>query len=183
MHAVQNPRLPLRFVFQSLLNTGDTVISAANNHNMKKTHCESEETHTLSALLQRDSALQQVAELQSAMDATSCRVQSLEKQLQVMRQIVQDNSAIKCDQINYGRSSSCRQNFGKKLERGQIGSLSSSFRRTGKKVSVEAQNLGNDHNNTTKVEQKNLGRRLMSGLKSAFGVGTSNKKNSLGSRG
>lgn len=177
-HAVLNPRLPIRFVFQSLHKNHGTILSVANN-DTKKTRCESSDAHTtLGALLERDAALLQVAQLQSAMDATSWRVQSLEKELLVMRQIVQDNIEVKSSQSNFGKSWSCRQNLENKVERGQRGSISSSFRRTGKKVSDEIPVLGDDQ----KIEHKNFGRRLMNGLKNAFGVGTSNKKDSCGGK-
>lgn len=189
MHAVQNPRLPLRFVVQAMfigqLNTRRTVISAANNYDIKKTHYESPDADTLGALLQRDAALRQVAQLKSVMDATSSRIQSLEKELSVMRQVVQDNTVVKSNQIDSGRSASFR--LGRKVERGQRGSVSASsyrsFRSKERKISDEEQSWCDDHNSTgssdiTKVEQKNLGRRLINGLKSAFRVGTSNKKNS-----
>lgn len=188
MHAVQNPRLPLRFVVQAMfigqLNTRRTVISAANNYDIKKTHYESPNADTLGALLQRDAALCQVAQLKSAMDATSSRIQSLEKELSVMRQVVQDNTMVKSNQIDSGRSASFR--LGRKVERGQRGSVSASsyrsFRSNERKISDEEQSWVDDHNSTgssdiTRVEQKNFGRRLMNGLKSAFKVGTSNKKN------
>lgn len=190
MHAVQNPRLPLRFVVQAMfieqLNTRRTVISAANNHDIKRSHYESPDADTLGALLQRDAALRQVAQLKSAMNATSSRIQSLEKELTVMRQVVQDNTGVKSNQTDSSRSASFRLGSERKVERGQKGSVSASsyrsFRRKERKVSDEEQSC-DDHNSSgsssiTKVEQKNLGRRLMNGLKSAFGVGTSNKKNS-----
>ncbi|WOH10183.1 hypothetical protein DCAR_0729646 [Daucus carota subsp. sativus] len=184
VHAVQNPRLPLRFVVQAMfieqLNTRRTVISAANNHEIKRTYYESPESDTLGALLQRDAALRQVAQLKSAMDATSSRIQSLEKELSVMRQVVQDSSVVASSQIDSGRSASFRLDLERKVGRGQAGSASAlsyrSFRRKERKISDEEQSWG-DSSSITKAEQKNLGRRLMNGLKSAFGVGTSNKKN------
>ncbi|KAK1362773.1 BTB/POZ domain-containing protein [Heracleum sosnowskyi] len=185
MHAVRNPRLPLRFVVQALyierLNSPSTAIS----DDMKKPQCESPESQTLGVLLQRDAALNQVAQLQSAMDATSWRVQTLEKELKVMRKIVQNNCEVTGDEMNYVRSSSCRNDLERKVIRGQRASISStSFRRTGKIVCDDARSLGSDHNSTDiKVDQhKKFGRRLVNGLKSAFGVGTSNKKNNGGSK-
>lgn len=194
MHAVQNPRLPLRFVVQAMfieqLNTRRTVISAANNNAIQKIHHERPEAATLGAFLQRDAALSQVVQLKSAMDATSSRIQTLEKELSVMRQVVQDNAVVKSNQIDSGRSASFRLSRERKVDRGQRGSVStSSYRSFGRKereLSFEEQSWGDDHNSSgsssiTKVEHKNLGRRLMKGLKSAFGVGnlvSSNKKNS-----
>lgn len=188
---MQNPRLPLRFVIQAVyierLKTSNALVFAANNHDKKKTHCESADAHTPGALPQRDVELHQVAQLQSTMDATSYHIQNMEKELRVMKQIIDDNTEGKRIQINRGISSSCRQDLGKKVEKGQKGSLSSIFIRRGNKISDEAQILDNDYNNsgssnTTKVEQKNFGTRLMNGLKRVFGVGTSNKKNGGGSK-
>ncbi|XP_074326519.1 BTB/POZ domain-containing protein At3g49900-like [Apium graveolens] len=55
MHAVQNQRLPIRFVIKAVhierLKAGGTIVSAANNHDSEKTECETADAHTLGALL------------------------------------------------------------------------------------------------------------------------------------
>lgn len=88
-----------------------------------RSHYESPDADTLGALLQRDAALRQVAQLKSAMNATSSRIQSLEKELTVMRQVVQDNTGVKSNQTDSSRSASFRLGSERKVERGQKGSI------------------------------------------------------------
>lgn len=179
MHAVQNPRMPLRFVVQAMfieqLNTRRSVLSAANHHAMIKTttHQKTDHTATLGALLQRDAALRQVVQLKSAMDATSSRIQSLEKELSGMRRAVLDKTEnLRNEQtLDNGRSASFRLISERKVERGQRGSISWSSFRGGISSSEESC----DGSITPMADRKNFGRRLMNGLKRISSLGRSKK--------
>lgn len=193
MHAVQNPRMPLRFVVQAMfieqLNTRRSIFSAADHHtrtkhqNQNQNH-PSEDSATLGAILERDAALRQVAQLKAAMNTTNSRIQSLEKELNGMRKILGESSSenSKSNPLDSVRSQSFRFSSEKndnRIERGQIGSVSSaSLRfteskdrfggRVGSNSSSEEESI--DRNPAAAGDQKNLGRRLINGLKNAFRV-------------
>lgn len=154
MHAVQNPRMPLRFVVQAMflqqLNTRHSIISAAASG--KKAEAA---TPTLGAILKRDTALRQVSQLKAVMTATSSRIQTLEEELSGMRKLLGEN------RIDSGRSASFRfSSDSSKIQRGQTGSVSSlSYRDIAASSSSEG---------SSEALEMNFGRRLINGLKSAF---------------
>ncbi|GFP78899.1 BTB/POZ domain-containing protein at3g49900, partial [Phtheirospermum japonicum] len=174
MHAVQNPRMPLRFVVQAMflqqLNTRHNIISAANDHLNNKKHGEDQkDSITLGAILQRDAALRQVSHLKAVMSATNSRIQTLERELSGMRKLMNESESIK-NRIDSGRSASFRfsSDSSNKIERGQRGSVSAlSLRNVKTEVMSSSEESSSD--GCPKVE-KSFGRRLVSGLKSAFGL-------------
>ncbi|KAM7516447.1 hypothetical protein LguiA_006030 [Lonicera macranthoides] len=189
MHAVQNPKMPLRFIVQAMfleqLNTRRSLFSAAATHlntttsRHKNHHHQPKAPHdniTLGAILQRDAALRQVAELQATMHATSSRVQALEKELIGMRQVLDDPAINGSDP---GRSASFRFSSEGKVERGERGSVSSgSFRGFGRKERTKASFYTQGFSDgNSKVERK-FGKRVLDGLKSVFRVSNfGNEKN------
>lgn len=183
MHAVQNPRMPLRFLVQAMyveqLNTRRSIISAANHrsrtdqeHQINYQSHESEDSVTLGAILERDAALRQVAQLKAAMDTTNSRIQSLEKELKRMRKLLHEpeNSRNALDSV---RSQSFRFSKQNKIERGQIGSVSAaSLRFTASKDKIGCSSSSEESLERSSPPEKKLGRRLIDGLKSAFRVST-----------
>ncbi|XP_057806772.1 BTB/POZ domain-containing protein At3g49900 [Salvia miltiorrhiza] len=126
MHAVQNPRMPLRFVVQAMflqqLNTRHSIISAADRRDKK----EPRPAATLGAILKRDAALRQVSQLKAVMTATTSRIQTLEEELSGMRKLLAEPETLK-NRIDSGRSASFRfsSDGASKVARGQVGSVSS----------------------------------------------------------
>ncbi|XP_019195017.1 PREDICTED: BTB/POZ domain-containing protein At3g49900 [Ipomoea nil] len=150
MHAVQNPRMPLRFVVQAMFveqhNTRRSIVSAAGHHNLHENRSKSSSSSmTLGAVLERDAALRQSAQLKEAMHATVSRIQSLEKELSDMRKfLAEPNDVVKTDSC---RSASCRLAAGSlnKIGKGERGSVSSgSFR------------LSSESNNIDKAERERV---------------------------
>ncbi|KAE8701173.1 putative adenylsulfate kinase [Hibiscus syriacus] len=148
LHAVQNPRMPLRFVVRAMLveqlNTRRTIFSAANHH-LSRSHRprtsnsndDVDDNITVGEILERDATKRETAQLKAAMDATSSRIQTLEKQLLCMKKILQesDENVIEGtgggsrDVMESGRSASFRYVSGNKIERSYLGAPSSaSFR-------------------------------------------------------
>ncbi|KAL3525598.1 hypothetical protein ACH5RR_013970 [Cinchona calisaya] len=173
MDAVQNPRMPLRFVFQAMfveqLNTRRSIFSAADKHNHIK-H-QTKDPSTLGALIQRDAALHQVAQLKAAMSTTNSRIRSLEKELSGMRKRLQESENTR------NRSQSFRFSSENKIERGQMRSVSSaSFRVIASKdddhraVAGSSSSDDQESSNRSSLVKKRLGRRLINGLKSALRV-------------
>lgn len=184
MHAVQNPRMPLRFVVQAMflqqLNTRHSIISAADNHRGRhqKKETSTAAATTLGAILQRDAALRQVSQLKAVMNATNSRIQTLEEELSGMRKLLSEpGGSVKNNWIDSGRSASFRFSSDTgKIERGQIGSISSlSYRDVaGKARAAEASSSSSEGSS-----EVNFGRRLINGLKSAFRL-QKNKSESKG---
>uniref|UniRef100_A0A803N4C6 NPH3 domain-containing protein n=2 Tax=Chenopodium quinoa TaxID=63459 RepID=A0A803N4C6_CHEQI len=208
MHAVQNPRMPLRFIVQAMLieqlNTHRSLFSVLNpttttnplQHSQFDPRTDS--PATLGAILERDAALRQVTQLRSAIDTTCSRIQSLEKELCGMKKLLMESerekqkgggSASLMD--DQRRTSSCRFNNksnNNKVERGERGSISSSFLRFGGSYNNNGgefcdMNMGsssclddNSEDKNNKVVKRNLGQRLIRGLRNAFGVSNSNSK-------
>ncbi|XP_042015763.1 BTB/POZ domain-containing protein At3g49900-like [Salvia splendens] len=150
MHAVQNPRMPLRFVVQAMflqqLNTRHSIISSAAGHRGRgRKEPPASAVATLGAILKKDAAQRQVSQLKAVMTATSSRIQTLEEELTGMRQLLGQPQS---------RSASFRfsSEDANKLQRGQLGSFSSLSYRDVAPSSHEV----------------NFGRRLMNGLRSAF---------------
>lgn len=169
MHAVQNPRMPLRFVVQAMfieqLNTRRSVLTATqtlkNHHPIKQPSATN--PVTLGAILQRDAALHQVANLKATMDYTSSRIQTLEEELNGMRKILNKSDTgqvitgrVKCESFRLISSE-------RKVERGQKGSVSSGTFRV-----VDMGNESGEYYLDDQGSQKGLRKRVMNGLKTAF---------------
>lgn len=177
MHAVQNPTMPLRFVVQAMfveqLNTRRSIFSAAGGDgNQNRKPQNHDPTTTLGAIIQRDAALRQVEQLKAAMNTTNSRIQMLEKELGGMRKRLEEAENTEKN-IDSGRSQSFRVRSEQKIERGQIGSVSSaSFLSVRKKEHKGAGSFSSDPESceSPQMAEKKLGRRLMEGLKSAFRV-------------
>lgn len=148
-HAVQNPRMPLRFVVRAMLveqlNTRRSIYAAAaestprgqrgrNHHHdqhsprpppiMQQRQLLKEEASTLGAIIQRDAALRQVSELKAAMDATCSRIQTLESNLTGMKQLLHE-SETRRSALESRRSESFRVTATtNKVQRGERGSVS-----------------------------------------------------------
>lgn len=184
MHAVQNPRMPLRFVVQAMyveqLNTRRSIISTSNHRNRTDEEYQSHQSHesedqvTLGAILERDAALRQVAQLKAAMDTTNSRIQSLEKELRGMRKLLHESENNRnAKALDSGRSQSFRFSTQNKIERGQIGSVSSaSLRFPASKDKLDCSSSSVDSLGKSSPPERKLGRRLIDGLKSAFRVST-----------
>ncbi|KAJ0733064.1 putative BTB/POZ domain, NPH3 domain, NPH3/RPT2-like family protein [Helianthus annuus] len=167
MHAVQNPRMPLRFVVQAMfieqLNTRRSVFSAAQtfkttNHRPIKQPAAATSV-TLGAILQRDAALRQVAHLRDTMDYTSSRIQSLEDEINGLRKIL--NKSDSGQVTGQVKSESFRLSSERRVERGQRGSVSSGSLRT--------VDMGNESDYSgDQGSPKRFGKRVMNGLKSVF---------------
>ncbi|CAN6989080.1 unnamed protein product [Brassica rapa subsp. trilocularis] len=176
LHAVQNPKMPLRFIVRAMLqeqnNTRRSIIAAADS--VATTGAPAGRRHredssaTLESLLQRDTAARQNYRLRAAMDSTSSRIESLEKELEEMKKLIskeslrimESNSRSVMDSVS-ARSASFHQtsnnvNKMQRGERGSVSSLSTTFRRGG--TSPPPQHR----------REKSLGKRLINGIKNAF---------------
>ncbi|XP_010247338.1 PREDICTED: BTB/POZ domain-containing protein At3g49900 [Nelumbo nucifera] len=186
-HAVQNPRMPLRFIVRAMLveqlNTRHCVISTAtsaiNSHQRKVQVKDKNEAVTLGAILQRDAALRQVAQLKESMETTNSRIESLERELMNMKNLLRE-SENKREALESGRSASFRFNSEKKVGKGERESVSSASFRFGDKgerggSSSSSSDRSCDENNL-RNSKKSLGWRLMNGLKSAFRTSSSTAK-------
>lgn len=182
MHAVQNARMPLRFVVQAMfieqLSTRRSILTstAADNHDHHIDLLRSKTDVSLGAILERDAALRQVSQLKAAMNATSSRIQSLEQELSGMKKLLNESDQNAKNNLshNSARSASFRLSSENKIDRGQIGSVSSaSFRiLTARDRAVMGSSNSSEvsYEENTKVEKINFSRRFMNGLKSAFRV-------------
>lgn len=200
MHAVQNPRMPLRFIVQAMLieqlTTHRSLFSVLNTAHH---HHRDSPVSTLGAILERDAALRQVTQLRSAIDTTCSRIKTLEKELCGMKKLLLESERGPSILLDHQkRSSSCRfnsnSNSNRKVERGQRGSISSSFLRFvggdggsgsggsnggsggSNELVDDMMKMGNSNtNNYCDVGKKNFGQRLIRGLRNVFGV--SNNRN------
>ncbi|KAH0700420.1 hypothetical protein KY285_015507 [Solanum tuberosum] len=175
MHAVQNARMPLRFVVQAMfieqLSTRRSILTstAADNHDHHIDLLRSKNDVSLGAILERDAALRQVSQLKAAMNATSSRIQSLEQELSGMKKLL--NESDQNAKNNSARSASFRLSSENKIDRGQIGSVSSaSFRILTARDRAVMGSSNSSEVSYEKVEKINFSRRFMNGLKSAFRV-------------
>ncbi|OMP01813.1 hypothetical protein COLO4_11571 [Corchorus olitorius] len=209
LHAVQNPRMPLRFVVRAMLveqlNTRRSIYSAAEHHSSRggggRMHRRPARNHhnnsiTLGAILQRDAAMRETAQLKAAMDATSSRIQTLEKQLHCMKKILQESDNLKSegvsgggssrDVMQSGRSASFHYDSRNTIEReDRTARTSASFRFSGREREEAAGGLifagSSSSENSSNIDsprmKKNIGQRLLKGLKSALRVSNSSTKN------
>ncbi|KAL6507451.1 hypothetical protein OROGR_023646 [Orobanche gracilis] len=177
MHAVQNLIMPLRFVVQAMflqqLNTRH-IISAANHHLGSRRHHEDEKDPiTLGAILERDAALRETSHLKAVVSATSSRIESLEKELRGMRKLVSESESAARKRVDSGRASSFRfssDNSGR-VERGERGSVSAlSLRNVKTELVMSSYEDSSSSSGGCPKAEKSFGRRLMRGLKSAFGL-------------
>lgn len=107
------------------------------------------------------------------MDATSSRIQSLEKELSGMRRLLNDSENVKNALVS-GKSESFRFSSERKVERGQRGSVSSGSLGDIKTTSGGLSSSGESGNGIPNP-RGNFGRRLMKGLRSALRVSASSK--------
>ncbi|XVF59271.1 hypothetical protein PTKIN_Ptkin07bG0262200 [Pterospermum kingtungense] len=203
LHAVQNPRMPLRFVVRAMLveqlNTRRSIFSAANHHCSRKhrprdttttTTTNNDNNITLGAILQREATMHETAQLKAAMDATSSRIQALEKQLLCMKKILQESDHNQNDQttgvgsrgvLESGRSASFHYGSGNKVDRADTGTPASASFRFSSGPEERAITLGTSSTYYPCIDspriKKNIGQRLIKGLKSAFRVSNSATKN------
>ncbi|KAI7736021.1 hypothetical protein M8C21_003673 [Ambrosia artemisiifolia] len=181
MHAVQNPRMPLRFVVQAMfieqLNTRRSVFSAAQTlktTNHRPTKQPAATSVTLGAILQRDAAIRQVTDLRNTMYYTSSRIQSLEDEINGLRKIL--NKSDSGQVTGRVKSESFRFSSERRVERGQRGSVSSGSFRT-----VDT-GIGSDYSGDDESPRR-FGKRVMDGLKSVFrksGLGRNRGEGKLG---
>ncbi|KAL8151793.1 hypothetical protein V2J09_021601 [Rumex salicifolius] len=195
MHAVQNPRMPLRFIVQAMLieqlNTHRSIFWHQDrpvNQEIDDAGKLSPDATTLGALLQPDAALRQVTQLRAAIDTTTSRIQNLEKELSHMKARL-IGSEKQGNDMNAGnlscRSVSCRfsSKRSNKVERGERGSISSTnlqynaLPTVGNEEDTLERSLNNE--NSTSRNKKKFGNWLITGLKSAFGVSSSGSKKDL----
>lgn len=197
LHIVQNPRMPLRFMIRAMLaeqlHTRSSIFSTGktnNNNNHHHHHNASEDPVTLGAILQRDEALREAVQLKAAMGATSLRIQSLENELDGMKKRLEETEKERSDLSDLnnrllhekGRSilssstsagKSASFHYGdvpnKKIVGGERGSVSSlNVRDVGGRGRLLL--LGTEASRNHDKMKKNIGRRLINGLKSAFRV-------------
>ncbi|KAK0608907.1 hypothetical protein LWI29_037879 [Acer saccharum] len=98
LQAVQNPRMPLRFIIRAMLaeqlNTHRSIFSSTpchHQHSLLKHHQRNpSDPITLGTILQRDAALREASQLKAAMNATSLRIQNLENELSGMKKILDE---------------------------------------------------------------------------------------------
>ncbi|PIA44174.1 hypothetical protein AQUCO_01700056v1 [Aquilegia coerulea] len=191
MHAVQNPRMPLRFIVRAMLveqlNTRCTIIStttsAVNNHHPRhypQNSNENNQSMTLGAMLQRDAAFRQVAQLKATMEATSSKIETLEKDLLRMKKVL-DSSKKKRVSSDSGRSASFRFSSERKIEKEERGSRSTSLRFSDKRVkgdvslSSSSSEISMNESVSSKRE-KSFGWKLMNGLKTALRMSSPTSK-------
>ena len=182
--------MTLRFVVRAMLveqlNTRRSIFSAANHHHSRRHRPRDNNKITLGAILRRDATVRETAQLKAAMDATSSRIQTLEKHLLCMKKILQESEhdqnegvgAGSRDMLESGRSASFHYGSGNKVERADRGApASASFRFSG---SEERAIFGSSSSENSCIDspriKKNIGQRLIKGLKSALRVSNSTTK-------
>ncbi|CAD5325341.1 unnamed protein product [Arabidopsis thaliana] len=186
LHAVQNPKMPLRFIVRAMLqeqlNTRHSIMVAAVaascaaptgvRHREIATEAR-DSSVTLGSLLQRDTAARQNCRLRAAMNSTSSRIESLEKELDTMkrflskesekqksdRNIVESRSRSVMDSARSASFHCVHQpsnlNKTQRGDRGSVSNLSTTYRRR-RASPPQAQ------------PQKSIGKRLIMGIKNAF---------------
>ncbi|XVE87003.1 hypothetical protein DITRI_Ditri18aG0080800 [Diplodiscus trichospermus] len=196
LHAVQNPRMPLRFVVRAMLagqlSTRRSILSAANNHYSRR-HRRPRDSNknniTPGAILQRDATMRETAQLKAAMDATSSRIQTLEKQLLCMKKVLQESDDQKGfgghgHVLESGRSASFHFGSGNNIEKADRSgaTASASFRLSGPEdqTAFGSSSSPDDSCIGSRIIKKNIGQRLIKVLKSAFWVSNSATKNNNG---
>ncbi|GAV80891.1 BTB domain-containing protein/NPH3 domain-containing protein [Cephalotus follicularis] len=180
LDAVQNPRMPLRFIVRAMLieqlNTRRVIFSATANQQPQRDRIQLD-SMTLGAILQRDATKRQAAQLKAAMEATSSRIENLEKQLHGMKKLILEceeeiNENMSRSIVDSGRSASFHHVPVNRIKRGERGSSSSmSYRFSGKERALWSSNSEEFSDETPRPgAKKSIGKRLISGLTSAFKV-------------
>ncbi|CAH9138517.1 unnamed protein product [Cuscuta epithymum] len=189
MHAVQNPKMPLRFAVQAMfvqqLNTRSSIVSAAARPLHKTTNNNDNNNHsamTLGAILERDAVFRQAADLKESMDATSSRIQSLEKELSEMRELLKRQPIRKGERGSVSSGSFrlySERKDGKGEKGGGVYSSSSSFR----VVSGSSSSEWSSQDGSPMVGKGYLPRRFIKGLISTFKVSKNQPAGTLGKLG
>lgn len=161
----------MRAMLQEQLNTRHSIMAAAATVTSAAPARDS--SVTLGSLLQRDTAARQNCRLRAAMNSTSSRIESLEKELDAMRKFIsKESEKQKSDPITETSRSRCVMDSARSAsfhcnhqpsninkvqrgDRGSVSNLSTTFRR-GRASPPQPQS------------QKSLGKRLIKGIKSAF---------------
>ncbi|KAI4387205.1 hypothetical protein MLD38_005054 [Melastoma candidum] len=186
VHAVQNPRVPLRFVIRAMLvehlHTRHSVASAYDRLPTRpnpRDRGRPLKVPTLGSILRRDAAERQAAQLKSAMEATNSRIEGLEKEIDEMKERLlgnkEDGSAKLEGPVDGSRSMS--------FHFGQATAAEKAVGRGGKgSVSLRTESEGSTlmEKESTRRNNHGFGRRLVQGLKNVFGVG--NEKSIKGGR-
>lgn len=197
MHAIQNPRMPLRFVVRAMfleqLNTRRTILSstttpaapinrASIGHN--EIECSPAFHHsdhssngamTLGAILQRDAALRQTAQMKESMEATSLKIESLEKELMRMKKVLDSSKKKSEEEVANRRSASFRLTSDRKIGREESESRSKSLRfshtdRRGVSSSSSSSEISLPAINVRMKTDKKFGWKFVSGLKNALRI-------------
>uniref|UniRef100_A0A0D9X0Y9 NPH3 domain-containing protein n=1 Tax=Leersia perrieri TaxID=77586 RepID=A0A0D9X0Y9_9ORYZ len=173
MHLVQNPRLPLRFVVQAML-----VEQLHSHHSMLLSTTTAAHPHhaaaaggngmTLGDILQRDAVLRQSAHIRASMNATSQRIDCLERELAGLRTRLrrseQQAAAAATASAAIDRASAKSASF--RIPRSRLWDGEDIAAASGaaaiRKDVVMANGKGNNNNN-------NLRSRLVVGFKNLFG--------------
>ncbi|XP_059457435.1 BTB/POZ domain-containing protein At3g49900-like isoform X1 [Corylus avellana] len=176
LEAVQNPTMPIRFMVRAMLmeqlNTRRSILSATDRTQPpRRQRIINEHPTTLGAILQREKAARQAAHLKAAMDATSSRIESLEKELSVMKKLLNEPDTQRSI-MGSARSSSFHYGGGSenKIERVDRGSASLRFFVRGGRGSSSSLEASSTDLAETPRTRKNMRQRLIYGLKTAFRV-------------
>ncbi|KAM7263540.1 hypothetical protein ACFE04_001223 [Oxalis oulophora] len=197
-HAVQNPRMPLRFVVRAMLieqlKTRRAIVSATTTSfemspitTMQKPrprrHSSAEDTsssvNTLGAILKRDAARHQEEKLKATMEATSSRIQKLEKELRGMKLLLLESDKERNNNNNNSRNildsvRSASFHYGTKIENSNINgkikreekrSVSFRFGGNGK---ADGRAITVKESPKSVKKHNNIGMKLISGLRGAF---------------
>ncbi|GLU13444.1 hypothetical protein SLE2022_300800 [Rubroshorea leprosula] len=187
LHVVQNPRMPLRFIVRAMLveqlNTRRSIFSAANHKSRSHGRQPSREIITLGAILQRDAAMREAAQLKEAMTATSSRLEDLEKQVQGMKILLQDTEQERERPVDPSRnfldsqrSISFHYGSENKIEiEHHRAAGSASFRLPGRAAAGSSLENSCDDMSTPRTK-KNIAQRLIKGLRSALWKSNSGTK-------
>ena len=184
---IQNPTMPLRFIVRAMLvdqlNSRHSIVSDAQVRSSRpQPHPSTMSSLTLGHYLQRE-AIRQATQLKEVMDSTSARIQSLEKELSVMRKFLRDHQADEEQRNNIlsepGRSVSFHfvPAEDSKIERGERRCSSFRFdsRAQDYAVGKSSSSEGSSSVGTPRMN-KTFRQRLISGIKNAFRVSNSSSK-------
>lgn len=179
IHAIQNPKMPLRFIVRAMLqeqlNTRHSIVTVATtsaghrNGEITEAERDSSSSVTLRSLLQRDTAARQNCRLRAAMDSTSSRIRSLEKELEEMKKLLISKESGRITDSARSASFHCVHSSSNvnKMQRGSVSSLSTTFRRGGSSPPPPP---------PRDRRERSLGKRLIKGLKNAFSSSSSKQE-------
>ncbi|XP_050205846.1 BTB/POZ domain-containing protein At3g49900 [Mercurialis annua] len=196
LHAVQNPRLPLRFIVRAMLieqlNTRRTFFTttasaaAANHHANTITNpiTTTSTATTLGTILQRDAAKREAAQLKAEMDSTSSRIKILEKELAGMKMILEKaekdrvlmEKKLLIDSDNNGGKSLIDSSRSASFHYGSRDCISSNKIEKGERGSSSFAGFRGSKIEDSPRMKKNSGMGLMSRLKSRLWVSKSASK-------